>query len=79
MRPQARIIRGGIVNAPLGQKLDIPGVPLRGSELYGCLAETLLLGFAGSKNHFSYGTLSICRVRQIREWAAIHGFDIAEK
>jgi acetylornithine/succinyldiaminopimelate/putrescine aminotransferase/predicted amino acid dehydrogenase len=78
-RPLARVIRGGIVKAPLGQVLGIPAVPLRGSELYGCLAETILLGFSGCSNHFSYGPLSIARVRQIREWAAIHGFEIAEK
>jgi len=78
-RPQARVIRGGTVRAPLGQILGIPAIPLRGSELYGCLAETMLLGFVGCNDHFSYGPLSISRVRKIREWAAIHGFEMVDK
>jgi len=78
-RPQARVIRGGTVRAPLGQILGIPAIPLRGSELYGCLAETILVGFVGCDDHFSYGPLTISRVRQIREWAAIHGFEMLEK
>jgi acetylornithine/succinyldiaminopimelate/putrescine aminotransferase/predicted amino acid dehydrogenase len=78
-RPSARVIRGGILRAPLGQELGIPAVPLRGSEIYGCLAETLLLGFAGCDGHFSYGALSLPRIRQAREWAITHGFEIVEK
>jgi predicted amino acid dehydrogenase len=75
-RPRAKVIRGVIVNMPLGQELGIPAVPLQGSEVYGCLAETILLGFAGFSSHFSYGPLSLARIRQIGEWAAIHGFEI---
>jgi predicted amino acid dehydrogenase len=74
-RPRATVIRGGMVYAPLGQVLGIPAMPLREGELYGCLAETILLGFVGCQEHYSYGPLSVSRVRQVREWAAIHGLE----
>jgi acetylornithine/succinyldiaminopimelate/putrescine aminotransferase/predicted amino acid dehydrogenase len=78
-RPEAILLRGGIVRAPLGQRLGIPAMDLDGGEIYGCLAETLLLGFVRHAGHYSYGQLSAWRVRQAREWAALHGFEIAEK
>jgi predicted amino acid dehydrogenase len=74
-RPNATVIRGGMLRAPLGQSLGIPGMGLRSGELYACLAETILLGFVGASNHYSYGPLSVQRVRQIREWAWMHGFE----
>jgi acetylornithine/succinyldiaminopimelate/putrescine aminotransferase/predicted amino acid dehydrogenase len=78
-RPNAIVIRGGRVWAPLGQTLDVPALQIVGSELYGCLAETLLLGFAGPECPSSYGKLSSFRVRRIRELAAVHGFTIDER
>lgn len=78
-RPNAVVLRGGIVRAPLGQKLGIPGMQLSGTELYGCLAETILLGFVKPAGHYSYGSLATWRIRQIREWAQMHGFEIGEK
>ncbi len=78
-RPDAVVIRGGRVWAPLGQTLNVPAMRMTSSELYGCLAETILLGFAGSECPSSYGKLSPFRVRRIRELAAAHGFSIEEK
>ena len=78
-RPEAVVIRGGRVWAPLGQTLDIPAMRMTNSELYGCLAETILLGFAGSECPSSYGKLSPFRVRRIRTLAAAHGFGVEER
>jgi acetylornithine/succinyldiaminopimelate/putrescine aminotransferase/predicted amino acid dehydrogenase len=78
-RPNALVIRGGRIWAPLGQTLDIPAMRIESSELYGCLAETILLGFAGPECPSSYGKLSPFRVRRVRELAAVHGFRIDEK
>ena len=75
-RPDAIVIRGGRVWAPLGQTLDVPAMRMASSEIYGCLAETILLGFAGSECPSSYGRLTAYRVRRIRELAAVHGFAI---
>jgi acetylornithine/succinyldiaminopimelate/putrescine aminotransferase/predicted amino acid dehydrogenase len=77
-RPLARVIRGGLVRAPFGQEIRL-GNRLSGGELYGCLAETLLLGFAGYRHHYSYGKLTAARVRQIGDLAVLHGFEIEEK
>ena len=78
-RPNAVVIRGGRVWAPLGQILDIPAMRLTDAELYGCLAETILLGFAGPECPASYGKLSPFRVRRVRDLASLHGFGIDER
>jgi acetylornithine/succinyldiaminopimelate/putrescine aminotransferase/predicted amino acid dehydrogenase len=76
-KPRAVVIRGGILRAPLGQRLDIPALRLPGSELYGCLAETIVLGFAEYNGHYSYGRISAERVRQVKGWALAHGFEVS--
>jgi len=75
-RPDVVVIRGGRVWAPLGQTLDVPAMRMASSEIYGCLAETILLGFAGAECPSSYGRLTSYRVRRMRELAAVHGFAI---
>ena len=77
-RPNATVLRGGILRIPLDQSIDIPGVNLRPGEIYGCLGETILLGFAGISDNFSYGPLSAEKVHQIRELSHMHGFAISE-
>jgi predicted amino acid dehydrogenase len=78
-RPEATILKGGTVHAPFGQALGISAVRLDPGQLYGCLAESLVLGFAGLREHFSYGKLTASRVRRIRELALSHGFALGEK
>lgn len=78
-RPEATILKGGTVHAPFGQALGISAVRLDPGQLYGCLAESLVLGFAGLREHFSYGKLTAARVRRIRELALSHGFTLGEK
>jgi predicted amino acid dehydrogenase len=75
-RPDAVVIWGGRVWAPLGQTLDVPAMRMTSSEIYGCLAETILLGFAGAECPSSYGKLTAFRVRRVRELASVHGFAI---
>src|SRR5690606_4345045 len=77
-RPRALVLEGGVVRAPLGQVLDIDGMRLPPGEVYGCLAETLLLGLAGIGEDFSYGALDPMRVRRIRDLALMHGFSLDE-
>jgi acetylornithine/succinyldiaminopimelate/putrescine aminotransferase/predicted amino acid dehydrogenase len=78
LRPNAVVLRGGTVKAPLGQQIHVPGMHLGEGGVYGCLAETALLGMAGLREHFSYGPLSAARVRRIRELARLHGFSVVE-
>ncbi len=77
-RPRAVLLKGGVVRAPLGQNLAIEGMNLPPGEVYGCLAETLLMGLAGIGENFSYGALDPLRVRRIRDLALLHGFALEE-
>jgi predicted amino acid dehydrogenase len=77
-RPEAVVLKGGIVRAPLGQNLGLASMKLQQGQLYGCMAETLILGLAGLREHFSYGKLTSVNVRRIRELALAHGFTIEE-
>jgi acetylornithine/succinyldiaminopimelate/putrescine aminotransferase/predicted amino acid dehydrogenase len=77
-RPAAVVLRGGVVRAPLGQPLTIRGMDLPPGQVYGCLAETLLMGMAGIGENFSYGVLDPVRIRRIRDLALMHGFAIDE-
>ena len=77
-RPRAVVLRGGVVRAPEQQELQIHGMNLAPGEIYGCLAETVLLGFAGIGENFSFGPLEASKVRRIRELAHMHGFVISE-
>ena len=77
-RPRATVLKGGVVRAPLGQPLAIGGMNLPPGEVYGCLAETLLMGLAGIGEDFSYGALDPMRIRRIRDLALLHGFTLDE-
>jgi predicted amino acid dehydrogenase len=77
-RPNAVVLRGGMVTVPGGQEVRVPGMRLGAGEIYGCLAETTLLGLAGVREHFSYGPLTVANVRRILELARMHGFTITE-
>ena len=74
--PNATVLRGGIVLAPEGQELGLPALGLEADELYGCLAETILLGLARRRGHYSYGRLNLENVRRIQALAREHGFRI---
>jgi acetylornithine/succinyldiaminopimelate/putrescine aminotransferase/predicted amino acid dehydrogenase len=77
-RPRATVLEGGVVRAPLGQSLTISGMNLPPGEVYGCLAETLLMGLAGIGENFSYGALDPTRIRRVRDLALMHGFALDE-
>lgn len=77
-KPEALVLRGGVVELPLGQRLDIGGMVLAPGQVYGCLAETMLLGLARIREHFSYGRLHAVHLRRIRELARLHGFTVKE-
>jgi predicted amino acid dehydrogenase len=78
-RPNARVIGGGLVRLPLGQSLGRLGVEGAPGLIYACMAETILLGFARSERHFSYGALTADKVRFVRDLAQAHGFTTEEK
>ena len=75
--PGVVVLAGGLLRPPLDQRLDIPGMQLKGGEIYGCLAETILLGFEKLRDNYSYGQLTPYLVRRVRELARLHGFTVS--
>lgn len=78
-RPNARVIKGGLVQLPQGQSLELQGMPLEAGQLYACLAETVLLGLTGISENFSYGALEASKIKRIREISKSHGFTVLVK
>lgn len=75
-RPNVQVIKGGVMQLPQQQDLTIRGMALAQGEAYACLAEVILLGLAGIREHFSYGPLQANRVRQIGALAEQYGFGV---
>jgi len=77
-RPEAVVLKGGLIRLPLGQRAEIPGLRLDAGQVFGCLAETLLLGLADRRSHFAYGRLTLEEIRLVRALAHQHGFAVEE-
>ena len=76
-RPQACVVQGGRFQLPLEQSWQIPGLDSGNGEAYACVVETLLLGLAGVRHHFSYGALEASKVRHIQRLAETYGFSLS--
>ena len=76
LRPNARIIRGGIVRLPLDQSIDVPALGLPRGRVYACLGESILLSLSGKTENFSFGPIRSERVREVSSLAKHHGFAI---
>ena len=77
-KPNVVVIEGGRVCLPGGQRIDLPGMPSAEGSIYGCLAETLLLGLEGHARDFATGALSPAIVRRAAALAERHGFVLDE-
>ncbi len=78
-RPNATLIRGGIVRLPSegGESpVDLPGFQLQPGQCYACLAETLLLALEGWHEDYSCGPISALAVRRIAALASRHRFEL---
>lgn len=73
-RPDVLFIQGGLVRLPLNQTLRVGGMRLPPGRIYGCLAETLLLGLSDATESLSYGPLTTEGIRRATELAHAHGF-----
>jgi acetylornithine/succinyldiaminopimelate/putrescine aminotransferase/predicted amino acid dehydrogenase len=69
---------GGLARLPEDSELHFVGMPQHGLA-YGCLSETLVLGFEGQNHSFCKGVLTTERVYQVMEMAEIHGFSLGER
>ena len=73
------LIRGGLVKLPLNPEILWMGNQCLGSGVsYACMAETMLLGLEGRKEHGSYGKISKQEVNSILDIADLHGFELAK-
>ena len=68
---------GGLARLPDGSRIEFAGLPADG-QAYGCMAETLALGFEGEHVSFCKGQLSLEQVYQAAEMARRHGFGLAD-
>lgn len=78
-RQDVLYMHGGIVQTPMGDGLQANVRAYLGADqLYACMAESVLMGLSGMKQHYSYGDISREQVQQIRALAAVHGFSLAQ-
>ena len=66
---------GGLARLPEDSNLSFVGMPRDGLS-FGCLAETLLLGFDGHNHSFCKGRVTVEQVKRVREMAETHGFSL---
>lgn len=73
------LIRGGLVKLPRNPEIEWMGNQCLGKGVsYACMAETMLMGLEGHREHGSYGKISKQEVIKILEIADIHGFELAK-
>jgi predicted amino acid dehydrogenase len=77
-RPDLLMFKGGIVQLPGGEDLEIRGFPLPQGQTYGCMAEGILLGFERIANKKFTGGLTAEKVREVERMARRHGFTLAD-
>ena len=77
-RPDVTMMTGGIARLPFGEDHGIPGFPLPPGQVYGCMAETLLLGLEGVRDATFTGMLPAEHVYRLAAMARRHGFALAD-
>lgn len=78
-KENVELIRGGLVKLPLNPEILWLGNQCLGSGVsYACMAETMLLGLDGRKEHGSYGKITKQEVSRILDVADSHGFELAK-
>ena len=75
--PNVVAIQGGLVRLPSESTYTIPGMPLEPGLAFACNAETILMGLANLRSHYSYGKISKGQVEEISRLARQHGLTLA--
>jgi predicted amino acid dehydrogenase len=78
LRPDLLTMSGGIARLPFGENHGIIGFPLPAGQVYGCMAETMLLGLEGVRDATFTGMLPAEHVYRLAAMAKRHGFTLAE-
>lgn len=71
------VFDGGYARLPEDGVIDFTGMP-RDGLAFGCLSETLLLGFHGVNRSFAKGTVDPAQVLQTMEMASDYGFGLGD-
>jgi acetylornithine/succinyldiaminopimelate/putrescine aminotransferase/predicted amino acid dehydrogenase len=71
------VFDGGYARLPEAQAIDFDGLPTDGLA-YGCLSETLLLGFDGRDHSFARGPITPAQVEETIAMAEIYGFTLGD-
>jgi predicted amino acid dehydrogenase len=77
-RPDVLLIGGGIARLPYGEDHGILGLSLPAGQVYGCMAEAMLLGLEGVRDATFTGMLPAEHVFRLAAMAKRHGFALAE-
>ena len=78
VRPDVTVMTGGIARLPFGEHHGIPGLPLPPGQVYGCMAEAMLLGLEGVRDATFTGMLPAEHVYRLAAMAQRHGFTLAD-
>lgn len=71
------VFDGGYARLPEGHEIDCVGLPGKGLA-YGCLSETLLLGFEGQNSSFAKGPIKPEQVERMLAMADLYGFELGD-
>jgi predicted amino acid dehydrogenase len=74
-----KVISGGLAVLPNGEAMPMRAFPLPDGQVFGCLAETLLLGMAQRAESFSFGRIYCDKVDEIGELSKRFGFALFDK
>jgi acetylornithine/succinyldiaminopimelate/putrescine aminotransferase/predicted amino acid dehydrogenase len=78
IRPDVTIFKGGLARLPGGENLHIASFPLPPGQCFGCLAEGILLGLAGIRDHSFTGSVTPAKVQQMARLAQQFGFELVD-
>ncbi len=74
--PELVVLSGGLARLPNAPGVQLTGTRLPVDHVYGCVAETTLLGVARHRGHFSFGDIDASHVETIAALAERHGYSV---
>ena len=76
--PNISILSGGMAKLPNNQEIQLMGTKLPLEHVYGCVAETTLLGVTHFKGHYSFGDMNKDQVKHIASIGKQCGYTTGE-
>jgi acetylornithine/succinyldiaminopimelate/putrescine aminotransferase/predicted amino acid dehydrogenase len=79
VRADVTVVDGGLVRLPLDTRMNLRGFDLPAGHIYACCCEAVIMGLAGVRENYSYGTITKAQVTEIGQMARVHGFTLGER